>query len=142
MAEVLGVIASVVQITDTSIKLRKLWMGIKEMPDTVRDMIEDVDLLANTLSQIQNVPVPSSSAQQNTPAWRECCRALQSVNTSLQVFVTDLDRHVTAHKKTGSVRAFLKRDKIVEWQDRLSRLKMTMLMAQQAYLMAQEAYTQ
>lgn len=133
MAEVLGIVAASLQIADTLIKLRKIWTGIKDMPDTVREMIEDVDLLANTLSQIQGVPLPTSAAQQSTPAWKDCCRTLQAVNTSFETFVGDLGKHITAHKKSGSVKAFLKRDKIVEWPDRLSRLKMTMLLAQQAY---------
>lgn len=136
MAEVLGVIASAVQIADTSLKLRKLWTGIKEMPDTVRDMIDDVELLANTLAQIQSVPIPSFAAQLGNVAWKECHRTLETVSTSFQGFVNDLDRHMTAHKKTGSMRAFLKRQKMVEWQDRLSRLKMTMVLAQQAYTQA------
>ncbi|KAI1374189.1 hypothetical protein F4677DRAFT_172830 [Hypoxylon crocopeplum] len=149
MAEALGVAASGIAIAQISaqvggavFKLKQLWDEIKDVPDDIADLMEQIDCLDPVLWQTENIVNESNPS---ALAWDElasksttiyCRKALQNLTD----MVDELSRQIHTSKKgrrtLSAVKVLLKKDSLKKLEKRLEIAVRMLTFAQQSYLLA------
>ncbi|KAI1464187.1 uncharacterized protein F4812DRAFT_453064 [Daldinia caldariorum] len=149
MAEALGVAASgiavaqiAVQVGGAVIKLKQLWDEVKDVPDDVADLMDQIDCLDPVLWEAENSfngsGLPSTFwddlASRSTTTY--CRKALRNLTT----IVDDLNNQITNVKKgrrrITAVKVLLQKDLIQKLEKRLENAVRMLMLAQQSYLVA------
>ncbi|KAH8199225.1 hypothetical protein TruAng_006631 [Truncatella angustata] len=147
MADVLSVIASgvaVAQLAGTAggavLKLKRLWDQVKDVPETIRDLMEQIDCLDPALWQAEQ-----QFAQNELPQllWNDeaavrsvtyCRKALGK----LTELVNDLDVQINTSrrvsKKVARIKVALKKDELNKLERRLDNAVRMLQAAQQGYI--------
>lgn len=138
MAEILGAVASGLAVAEVGLKvggtvwkLKKLWQQVHEVPQTIKDLMRQIEIMEPILASheinlnVQNAglleQLPASHGSPTTLSSAYCREALND----LRHLVEDLDCAIKS--ETRSRRTFarvgvaLKKDTIRGFQDRLER---------------------
>lgn len=148
MAEVLGVFASgvaVAQVAATAggavLKLKRLWSEVKDVPDTIQDLMEQIDCIDPALWQAEQ-----QMAQNELPPllWNDdaavrsaayCRKAL----VKLTELVDDLSVQITSSRrfsgKLAAVKVVLKKDELKKLERRLEGAVRMLQAAQQGFML-------
>lgn len=151
MAEILGLVASGLSIAQiagsivkTSVKVKALLDEVKDAPETLRDMLEYIDLLtpilceatvggANGASTIPPVSPASSHLQ-------HALTACQKAGEQLEILAGDLMSQIDAargrvKRKRAIVKVVLKKGTLAQHEKRLERAIRLLQVAQGTYTM-------
>lgn len=131
MAEALGIAAAILQIADGALKLKKLCSEIKHASDDVQHLTDEVTILASVLGDIETSSACHLAV--NSPTWQHCLRLFKSSAEGMNQIIVELEKTLRAHRVTGKVRIYLKKDELERCKDRLERTKGIMTLAQQTY---------
>lgn len=129
----IGTIASVLQLVELSLKLRRLCSEIRSAPSELKDLVEEVVVLSDMLHDVGSMETVNGAASAYGKPWRKCCRLFENSSTLMTKLVTDLEDQLKLHKITGNIRVWLKRDELSRYKERLERCKSTMNLALQVY---------
>jgi len=134
MAEVLGLAASgisiatlTVQIANSVAKLKSYWDELKEVPEDVRLLVEEIEDLQLLLSDIEadQRRNPISSTVLDTNSASRCLEHCKRGADRLKELTDDLGVDIMAsnrfRSKWASARVILKKDKIEKYKSRLER---------------------
>ncbi|TVY68794.1 hypothetical protein LSUE1_G008268 [Lachnellula suecica] len=130
MAELgLAIFSIAIQVGDSIRKLKTFCDNVKEAPDDIMCLLNEIEMLNNVLSQ-----AGSSTASDNLrslePAFTSLDWCRQSADI-LDVVVRDLDGEIRRRKTMGSLKAVLKKGMIEKLKDRLERAKTLLMLAYQ-----------
>ncbi|KAH9894487.1 hypothetical protein F4778DRAFT_794537 [Xylariomycetidae sp. FL2044] len=149
MAEALGIAASgiaVAQITTqvgtAVIRLKQLWDQVKDVPDDIAYLLEQLDCLDPILCEIEatfdqpgisTIVANNAAARRSAAYCREASKALAELvdDMSLQLINTRGVR-----QKIKSVKILLKKDTLRKYEKRLRHAVQILSLAQQAYSVA------
>ncbi|KAI2620421.1 hypothetical protein GGR54DRAFT_601038 [Hypoxylon sp. NC1633] len=149
MAEVLGIAASGIAIAQISsqvggavIKLKQLWDQVKEVPDDIADLMEQIDCLNPVLWETENSFEHSSLppmvwgglASKSTAMY--CRKALRDLTEIVDELNLQINHSKKARRKIAAVKVLLKRDSIKKLERRLENAIRMLTLAQQSYLVA------
>jgi uncharacterized protein YoxC len=138
MAEVLGVVASGVavlqlasQILSVSKKLHGVCSGVKGVPKRISDLLEEIQILAETLEQ---TPLSESDAAQ------KCQFFLKKTMIELEIFLKELEVKLNGcggktKRVLGRIKAVMKDQEVDRLVARLERTKNTFEIDTRACLM-------
>ncbi|KAK6948976.1 hypothetical protein Daesc_009048 [Daldinia eschscholtzii] len=149
MAEALGVAASgiavaqiAIQVGGAVVKLKQLWDEVKNVPDDIADLMDQIDCLDPILWEAEN---GFSRCDSPSMLWDDlasksmtvyCRKALQN----LTGIVDELNHQITnakkGRRKITAVKVLLKKDSIQKLQKRLENAVQMLILAQQSYLVA------
>ena len=142
MAEVLGIIASGVsiasiatQIVGSVQQILDFWSSIRDAPTDIQDLLEEVQLLANLLLELDdndNDHSGSSRQPTATKAAQYCKNAANSIDAVIKD-LADGFAMSKGRRRWTAVKAVLKEKKMAKSLQRLERAKMMLSLAQQCY---------
>ncbi|KAI2469516.1 hypothetical protein F4781DRAFT_213381 [Annulohypoxylon bovei var. microspora] len=149
MAEALAVAASGIAIAQISaqvggavFKLKQLWEEVKDVPDDIADLMEQIDCLSPVLWEAENnfnqgdLPPLVWDRLASTSNTLYCRKALQS----LTAMVDELNHHINSarkgRRKIAAVKVLLKKDSLKKMEKRLENAIRMLTLAQQSYLVA------
>ncbi|MCJ1387875.1 hypothetical protein MMC18_000718 [Xylographa bjoerkii] len=146
MAEVLGVVASgisiaglAIQITTSIQQILDFWSSIKGAPTEIQNLLEELDLLAEILSTVDD----NSDNDENPPrqaAAVKATRYCQNAASCIDAVVKDLSKGFEmprGRRHWTAVKAVLKDKTMSKSLQRLERAKTMLSLAQQCYTQAQ-----
>jgi len=132
MAEVLGVVASglsvgsfAIQVVDSVQKLRNFWNSIKDAPDNIKALLEELDTLGRII-------ILEDQGQASSEARLHC----QSAASKVTAVVKDLEGVFGTAKRArywAKVKAALEEKKLEKCLKRLERAKLSLILAKQCY---------
>lgn len=149
MAEVLGVVASGIAVVDAAgqigsgiLKLRRLWSEVKDVPDTINSLMQQLELLAVVIGEMETIqhsstgdatrPLNSQGMQLSMTRCREAMNVLEHL-------VSNLTHHVNSQKRLKRAKAKLKvaleKDALNQCHKRLSNAVQLLQVAQGCYQM-------
>lgn len=150
MAEVLGLIASglsVAQIAGsivtTSIKIKALLDEVKEAPDSLKDMLEYIELLTPILCEATTNGDESAGITNSLPlaatlhiqqALARCRAASEQLQLLARSLVSQIDTaRGGVRRKRAMLKVVLKKGTLAEYEKRLQRTIQLLTLAQNAY---------
>ena len=139
MAEVLGVIASGVSIGSITIQIvgsvqqiLDFWSSIKDAPTDIQDLLEELQILANLLSEVDSSQNNGPNSSSQLAAAKYCKNAATSI-TDVVKDLADGFAMSKGRRRWTAVIAVLKEKKMAKSLQRLERAKMMLFLAQQCY---------
>lgn len=138
MAEILGAVASGLAVAEVGLKvggtvwkLKRLWQQVHEVPETIKDLMRQIEIMDPVLANhetdlvVQNADLHEQPpTRHSSPATLSAAYCREALN-DLRCLIEDLDRAIKS--ETRSRRTFarmgvmLKKDTIRGFQDRLER---------------------
>jgi len=146
MAEVLGVLASGIsvgtlaaQIVNSVTKLKSYWDEIKEAPEDIKLLIEEIEDLQLLLTEMEEDQRgnPMSSMILDSSSASKCLSLCKRGADTLKLLVEDLGADIEAparlKRKWASAKVVLKKDKIEKYKSRLGSAIRLLSLSHQYY---------
>lgn len=146
MAEVLGIVASGIsvgtlaaQIVNSVTKLKSYWNEIKEAPEDIKllmEEIEDLQLLLTEMEQDRSRNPMSGTILEPSSASKclsLCKRGAATLKQLADDLGADIDASSRLKRKWTSAKVVLKKDKIVKYQSRLGSAIRLLSLSHQCY---------
>ncbi|KAK1458881.1 hypothetical protein CMEL01_01880 [Colletotrichum melonis] len=145
MAEAFGVVVSAFTVVEiagklgsSTIKLKKLWNEVQDVPREINQLVEQVDILNAILTEmdveLSKAGTPSTGT---SDASLRCC---QQVANELEILATDLQQQILTAKKSRrsitKLRVTLKKDLIQSCQQKLHFALQMALLSQNTRIFA------
>ncbi|KAG8161642.1 hypothetical protein KVR01_008629 [Diaporthe batatas] len=154
MAEVLGAVASGLAVAEVGLKvggtvwkLKKLWQQVHEVPETIQDLMKQIEIMDPVLCDFEtNFGVQNASlTTQNTPQSMLSAKYCRQAFNDLRGLIEELDGAIQAEKKArrtlAKMRVVLKKDVIKGLGERLDRAMKLLQGAQTNYLVTNAMIT-
>jgi hypothetical protein len=145
MAEIVGLVASSIAIIETAGKvasavltLKKLWDEIQDVPDTIRNLMTEIEVLEPILTAIEDdfkstgAPLPNDRASQLTLAY--CRKAVEDLDDLVQNLTIKLDAVKRVRRVKAKFRVSLEKESLRRLQDRMQAAIRLLTLTQQTYL--------
>jgi hypothetical protein len=132
IASGIGVASFAIQVADSILKLKGFLDSVKDAPEEIKYLIEEIDTLSTLLSEFDTDILNGESELDSSSVrkcWEHCSRALRVLQTS----VRELDVDIGRRRRVGSFKAVLKKVSIERLKDRLKSAQIMLLMAHQIY---------
>jgi len=140
MAELLGVVASgisvaslAIQVVDSVLKLRECWDAIKNAPEDIRYLIDEIETLSLILSDVGNNETQGDLPLIGQESAKRSLELCQKGSDILHEVVKGLDDQIGKGKKIGGFKAILKKGTIERLRDRLRSAQFMLMLSNQAY---------
>lgn len=141
MAEVLGLASGVISVFSlaiqvaSSIKILKDFIDtVKETPAEVRLALNEVEILSFVLQDIeQSVKDQTAAIPVIHPAVTKAIQLCKTSNEALEMLVQEVNVIIKADKRRSSIKAALKRDKLLRFRVQLDSTKTLLTLANQCY---------
>lgn len=138
MAEIFGVAASAIgvvgvaaQCADGIKKLREFCNDVKNAPQELSDMADELELLTHTIAGIEkqiktcaHIPTPVSPVE----ALRFCQKSVQNTASIVEELSTEISR-----RNTGALRAAWKKKSLQVYMTRIERAKTSLALSYSVY---------
>ncbi|ETS88140.1 hypothetical protein PFICI_01968 [Pestalotiopsis fici W106-1] len=147
MAELVGLVASSIAIVETAGKvagavltLKKLWDEIQDVPDTIRNLMTEIEVLEPILTVIEDdynntgTPIPNDRASNLALAY--CRKAVTDLEDLVRHLSVNLQAARRSKRGKAKVRVILEKDTLKKLQDRMQAAVRLLTLAQQTYLVA------
>lgn len=138
MAEIFGVVASGLAVAEVGLKvggtvwkLKRLWQEVHGVPETIQDLMRQIEMMDPILSDHEtNLGIQSTASLRQRPNHSSAPAMLSAVYcrealNDLRCLVKDLDVAVASEKRrkraVARMKVVLKKDTIKGFQDRLER---------------------
>lgn len=146
MAEVLGIISSAITVVQVAgkighqtVALKRLWNEVKEIPETISALMEEISIYCPVLDQMEDEFQQCHEIVRNDSAAKKSFEYCRQAVSELEALIEQLQRQIdlarTGKKTLAKVKVVLKKPMIEEHQSRLQRAIRVLMMAQQMYLM-------
>ncbi|KAF8859458.1 hypothetical protein BDZ45DRAFT_801586 [Acephala macrosclerotiorum] len=125
IASGMGIASLGIQIGSGIIRLKQLWDDVKDAPEEIRYLLEEIDTLNEVLSTIDDSDLLPSTAK----SLELCSRGAKL----LQSIVQELEASMAKGKKLGGFKCVLKRGTIDRLRERLKSAVMMLTLSYQTY---------
>ncbi|KAJ3548018.1 hypothetical protein NM208_g1209 [Fusarium decemcellulare] len=147
MAEILGIVSSVITIVEvagklgaSTIKLKRLWDEVHDVPASIRRCIEELELLAPAIEEMDLEFQRTRDMVQHDSAARRSVEYSRKAMQTLEILIRDMEGQIASTRKSkkllAQLKVRLKRDVIEEHQHRLQSALRLVNLSQQTYLIA------
>jgi hypothetical protein len=137
MAEVLGIIASgiaVEQFTESVLKLKRLCSAVRNAPDDVKNLAEELDAITALLVEVDGQRQQPYHTAASAATWDRCVLTCKNAGKASEDVIKELEKKLKTNRTLGGIRVAFKKETIAELKSRLERAKSTLVLAQQTYL--------
>ncbi|OTB17386.1 hypothetical protein K445DRAFT_276313 [Daldinia sp. EC12] len=147
MAEALGIAASgiavaqiAIQVGGAVVKLKQLWDEVKNVPDGIADLMDQIDCLDPILWEAENGFSRGDSPSMlwddlaSKPMTVYCRKALQTLTRVVDELNHQITNAKRGRRKITAIKVLLKKDSIQKLQKRLENAVQMLILAQQSYL--------
>ncbi|KAM5341531.1 hypothetical protein ACJ41O_014562 [Fusarium nematophilum] len=146
MAEVLGLVSSVITVVQvagklgtSAFKLKRLWDEVHDVPASIRRCLEELELLAPALEDIdtefqrtRHIVQQDRAAQRSLEYARKAMEKLEGMAEDMQKQIESARKH---KKFLVQLKVRLKKDMIDEQQQQLQHALRLLSMSQNTYMM-------
>ena len=130
----IAVVSVAIQLADSVKKLHVFWCSVKEAPDDVRDIANDLVLLSAVLTQIAHEAQHSDPDITMVYALGGCQDKVRRLLAILNDIEPGFASKSLRIRKWTALRAVLKQGQLDKFQKALDRLKSTLVLAQQTQI--------
>jgi hypothetical protein len=123
-----GVASLALQIGDCVIRLKGFWDAVKEAPEEIKNLIEEIETLSLVLSGFEGGENPEHGA--TSRCFQFCKRAVGI----LDGVVKAVESEIAKRKRVGSVKAVLKKGEIEKLRQRLATAQSMLMLSNNIYL--------
>ena len=117
----IGIVSLALQVGDCVVRLKSFWAAVKEAPEEIKQLIEEIETLSVVLAEFEG----------DQPSNSRCLVLCRKALTILFEVVKEVETGIGEKKKRGSVKAVLKRDKIDKLRERLARAQALLMLSSQ-----------
>ncbi|KAF7890527.1 hypothetical protein EAF00_008842 [Botryotinia globosa] len=125
-----GIISLAVQVGDGILKLKSFWNAVKDAPEEILYILDELDITHVLLTEIED----SLGSQTISPAAARSLRLCQKGVDILNKAIKELEDEMKRRKKWGGVRMVMKKELLEKMEKRLGRANSLMMMAHQNYI--------
>lgn len=153
MAELLGTIASGIAVGEVALKvggtlfkLHELWKEVQKVPDTIQELLQEIEAYGPLLDGVESGFEMSETLQIgnhslgtfNTAHSRAAAALCREPLQKLRQLVEDLSNEISSTRRLrrniSRAKVLLKKDDVKKFQERLQRTVSLLNLAQQSYL--------
>ncbi|KAJ4018328.1 hypothetical protein NW752_005443 [Fusarium irregulare] len=145
MAEILGLASSIITVVGvagklgtSTIRLKRLWDEVQDVPASVQRCIEHLELLAPALEEMDNEFQRITTMVQNDSAAKRSLEYSRKAVAALESLVRSLETQLTTAKKgrrlVAQLKVRMKKEVIEEHQQQLQSVLQLVTLSQQTYL--------
>lgn len=148
MAEAIGVAASGIalaevagKIVTTSLAIKRLIDDVKELPETFRLLLDQIDVLTPVLVEASSDAATGSAAAPSPmdraldAAAAQCSKALDQLRSLASELSDQIQKSRGLRRKVIAVKISLQKDAVVKHEKRLDKAVQLLLIAQQTYIL-------
>jgi hypothetical protein len=139
MADILSIVAGgmriaslAIQISDNIAKLKDFWNAVKEAPEDVKYLTEEIETLSLILSEIGASQNEEEAVQIGSASATKCLDLCRRGTELLSAVVRQADAEIAKRKRFGSVKIVLK-GLIETLKDRLKTVQFMLMLLNQIY---------
>jgi len=144
MAEIVGVVASGIsigtlaaQVASSIIKLKSLWNEVRDAPEDIKDLIDEIELLNNILLGLDEVDPSLTVGLEQRQSREECLRHCRAASRKISLLVEDLHAEIEKSKglrrKIVSAKLILRKDQVKKYKSRLKGAVRLLSLSEQCY---------
>lgn len=141
MAEMLGIVAGgmgvaslAIQIEDSVMKLKDFWNAVKEAPEEVKYLIEEIETLSLVLSEIRANGDDDDKTRVSSVSLKMCLDLCQRGAEILGTVVREAEQEIVKKRRIGSLKMVLKKGLVDKLRDRLKTVQLMLMLSNQTYL--------
>jgi hypothetical protein len=131
IASGMGIASLAIQIGDGILKLKAFWESVKDAPEDIRYILEEIETINLLLSEI--ISTREALPAVNTPTATKCLGFCQRGAEILGNVVEDLHKGIEKRQRIGSIKAALKKGAIDRLTDKLRRAQYLLMLSNQIY---------
>ena len=146
MAEALGVVSSIIAIVGvagklgtSTFKLKRLWNEVQDVPATIQNCIEQLEILAPAIQEMESEFERTREMVQNDTAAKRSLEYSQKAMDTLEALIKDMEGRIESARRgkklLTQLKVRLKKDVFEEHQQRLQFALQLVSLSQQTYLM-------
>ncbi|RSL92543.1 hypothetical protein CDV31_015125 [Fusarium ambrosium] len=147
MAEVLGVVSSIIAIVGvagklgtSTFKLKRLWDEVQDVPTSIQRCIEQLEILAPAIQEMESEFERTREMVQNDSAAKRSLEYSQKAMDTLEALIKDMEGRIESARRSKKLltqlKVRLKKDVLEEHQQRLQFALQLVSLSQQTYLIA------
>lgn len=129
----MAVVSLAFQLGESIKQLHDFWDSIKEAPDDIHAIQEDLEILSSVLAEMADEVQHSGPDQTLTRALKICCDKVNKLTRITNEMEPGFASRSLRIRKWTAFKAVLKSEKIYRFQKALEGLKSTLILAQQTY---------
>ncbi|KAF7551813.1 hypothetical protein G7Z17_g4739 [Cylindrodendrum hubeiense] len=146
MAEVLGIVSSVITVIETAgklgtsaIKLKQLWDEVQDVPESIKRQMQHLDMIAPVLEDMEDEFQQTRNMVRSDRAAIRSLEYCRRAVTDLETLVEDMQLQVATAKKgkrtVAKFKVTLKKGVLQQYYERLGSALQLLNLSQQTYLM-------
>lgn len=146
MAEILGLASSIITVVGvagklgtSTIRLKRLWDEVQDVPASIQRCIEHLELLAPAIEEMNDEFKRTRTMVQNDSAAKQSLEYSRKAVSTLESLVRDMESRLTTAKKgrrlVTQLKVRMKKEIIAEHQQQLQSVLQLVTLSQQTYLM-------
>jgi hypothetical protein len=128
----IGIASLALQAGDCIVRLKKFLDAVKDAPEEIKHLIEEIEMLSLVLSEFETGEQTRLNIEHESTS--RCLRFCQKTASILSALVIDIEAEIVKRKRVGSLKAVLKRDAIEKLRERLMTAQSMLILSNQIYL--------
>ncbi|PMD22508.1 hypothetical protein NA56DRAFT_598150 [Hyaloscypha hepaticicola] len=124
----LGIASLALQVSECIMRLKTFWDSVKDAPEEIKHLIEEIKTLSLVLSDFDTSEHPRHEA--TSRCYQSCKKAVGTLDS----VVKEVESEIKKRKRVGSVKAVLKKGEIEKLRERLVTTQSMLMLANNMYL--------
>jgi hypothetical protein len=128
----LGIASLALQLGDCIARLKSFWNAVKDAPEDIKYLLEEIETLSFVLSDFEANDEPElNQGHEATPKCFQFCKKAVGI---LEGVIKEVEAEIKKRRRVGSVKAVLRRDVIEKLRERLMRAQSMLMLSNSLYL--------
>ncbi|TVY32214.1 hypothetical protein LSUB1_G008307 [Lachnellula subtilissima] len=132
-ASAISIASIAIQVGDSIIKLKDFWNHVKEAPEEIKWLMEEIETLGFVLSGVESSKAHSDPLHLEPAFANRCLESCRKGASILEAVVKEADEEIRKRRKVGGVKAVLKKGTIERLKERLRSAQLMLMLSNQAY---------
>jgi len=132
-ASAISVASIAIQVGDSIIKLKDFWNHVKEAPEEIKWLMEEIQNLGLVLSGVESSKAHNDPLHLEPAFANRCLELCRKGASILEAVVKEADEEIRKRRKVGGVKAVLKKGTIERLKERLRSSQLMLMLSNQAY---------
>ncbi|KAN0091826.1 hypothetical protein V8E51_017673 [Hyaloscypha variabilis] len=132
----LGIASLAFQVGDSIMRLKSFWDSVKDAPEDIKHLIEEIETLSSVLSDFETTATDQPEPEIGNEARSKCIQFCRNAVGILDDVVKNIEVEVKKRRRVGSVKAVLKKAEIAKLRERLMTAQSILILSNNSYLVA------
>jgi hypothetical protein len=128
----LGIASLAFQVGDCIMRLKGFWDAVKDAPDEIKHLIEEIETLSLVLSDFETSETPELNLGHEIMS--RCFQYCKKAVGILEVVVKEVEGEIKKRRRLGSLKAVLKKGEIEKLRERLMAAQSMLMLSNNLYL--------